>query len=364
MKRTILKAATFCVAVGLNFTGCTQTIDGGVQIPDSSVVAKNASTKLYYEDTNNIAIKEDLKNFVEFLNKEDEMKTNFIPTDVKAPEDVKHTLIGLDRVSFKFIKNDTNKTLKLKFLVDSNSNSIIADKKYSSSNEVCSDFATVVQYIYQNAKGKTEQLDKIGASDILYLDAQAMREGKLKFTTKREVTRMLIADNTKTAFTKAGYTLVNTPAEADMSIYFQITRDYYQSELKKLKDEGKSPNFGVVSAGLTNQINKMDIGMRLANTSNSSGASVGAGLGVGLVFALLDSGTDKNIVIPSFKITKEKEGKSYLYVPSTFTNIYSNIPLGGDGKPYLSQEENGPYYNSVRVITEGREYIYNKNEIK
>ncbi len=72
MKKTILKATVFCITAVLNFTGCTQTLDSGVQIPDSSVVAKNASTKLYYEDTNNAAIKEDLKNFVEFLNKADE----------------------------------------------------------------------------------------------------------------------------------------------------------------------------------------------------------------------------------------------------------------------------------------------------
>jgi hypothetical protein len=212
-------------------------------------------------------------------------------------------------------------------------------------------------------KGKTDLLDQIGSSDIIYLDAKAMREGILKFTTKREVIRMLIADYTKNAFTKAGYTIVNTSSEADISIYFQITRDYYQSELKRLKAEGKTPNFGVVSAGLSNQINKMDIGMRLASPSNSSGTSVGIGLGVGLVFAILDAGSDKNLVIPTFKITKEQEGKSYFYVPSTFTFIYSNIPLGGDGKPYLSYEEKGPYFSFVRSITERKDYVF-KNEIK
>lgn len=367
MKKTILKTAAFCLAVGLNFTGCTQTLDGGVQIPDSSVVAKNASTKLYYEDTNNTAIKEDLKNFVEFLNKADEMKISYIPDNIKLSNEPKQTILGLDAFSYEYIKNNENKTLKLKFSLDNDSNFIVANKKYNSPESVCADLLMIVQYVYENTKGKTELLDKIGSNSLLYIDAKAMNNGILKFTTKREITRTVISENTKTAFTKAGYTIVKTPAEADMSIYFQITRDYYQSELKKLKDEGKSPNFGVVSAGLTNQINKMDIGMRLASTSNSSGASVGAGLGVGLVFALLDSGTDKNLIIPTFKITKEKEGKSYLYIPKTLTYINtkpSRLGHGSEGMPFLQSDENGPYFNAVRVITEGREYIYRENEIK
>lgn len=363
MKKVYLKIITICLVATLNFTGCIQVIEGGVQIPDSSIVEKNVATKLYYEDTNNSAIKEDLKNFVNFLNKQDEMKTKFIPSEVKSPDDIRHTIIGIDTIDFKFIKNENNKILKLKFSIDNNSNFIIVDKKYSSSDEVCADFLTLVQFISENVKGKTDLLDQIGSSDIMYLDAKAMREGILKFTSKREVIRMLIADYTKNAFTKAGYTIVNTSSEADISIYFQITRDYYQSELKRLKNEGKTPKFGVVTASLSNQTNTIDMGMRLASPLNSSGASVGIGLAVGFVFAILDAGLDKNLVIPTFKITKEKEGKSYFYVPSTFTSIHSNIPLGGDGKPYLSQNEKGLYFNFVRSITERKDYVF-KNEIK
>lgn len=364
MKKTILKTAVLCLVVVLNFTGCTQVIEGGVQLPDSSVVEKNASIKLYYEDTNNAVIRNDLRNFVDFLNKQDEIKTNFISSEVKAPDDTRHTIVGMDRIDFKFIKNDNNKTLKLRFSVENNSNFIVADKKYTSENDVCADFLILAQYVYENVKGKSDLLDKIGSSDIIYLDTKAMREGVLKFTTKRETTRILIADYTKNAFTKAGYTIVNTPDEADMSIYFQITRDYYQSELKRLKAEGKTPDFGVVSAGLSNQVNKMDVGMKLASISNSSGASVGVGLGVGLVFAILDAGSDKNLIIPTFKIIKKKEEKAYLYIPQTFTFIYSNIPLGGDGKPYLLNDEKAYYYMCLRLISEGKEFIYNKNEIK
>jgi hypothetical protein len=162
MKKVILKIIAICLVATLNFTGCTQVIEGGVQIPDSSIVEKNVTTKLYYEDTNNSAIKEDLKNFVEFLNKQDEMKTKFVSSEVKSPDDIRHTIIGMDRIDFKFIKNDNNKALRLKFSVDNNSNFIIADKKYSSADEVCSDFLTLAQFIFENVKGKTDLLDQIG----------------------------------------------------------------------------------------------------------------------------------------------------------------------------------------------------------
>ena len=363
MKKTILKTAAFCLVVALNLTGCHQKIEGGVQLPKSSIVEKNAETKLYYEDTNNAAIREDLKNFVEFLNEQDEIRTNFIPTNVEAPENLKHVMIDMDRMDFKFIKNDNNKTLKLNFLMDSSTNSIVVDKKYGSADEVCSDYLTLVQFLFEKVDRKTDLLDKIGSSSFIYLDAKAMRDGILKFTSKKEVVRMIIADYTKNAFVKAGYTIVNNPSEADISIYFQISRDYYQSELKKLKAEGKTPKFGVVNAGLSNQIDKMNIGMNLASTSVSSGASAGVALGVGLVFAILDINSNKNLIIPTIKIVKEKERKSYFYIPLTFTHIYSNVTLGGDGLPYLAQTEKDRYFYRIREITEGDEKVY-RNEIK
>ena len=48
---------------------------------------------------------------------------------------------------------------------------------------------------------------------------------------------------------------------------------------------------------------------------------------------------------------------------SHFEIIYSNIPLGGDGKPYLSYDEKGPYFSFVRSITERKDYVF-KDEIK
>ena len=96
MKKTILKTAAFCLVVALNLTGCHQKIEGGVQLPKSSIVEKNAETKLYYEDTNNAAIKEDLKNFVEFLNEQYEIKTKFVPSNIEVPDNLKHTIIPLE----------------------------------------------------------------------------------------------------------------------------------------------------------------------------------------------------------------------------------------------------------------------------
>ncbi len=68
-------------------------------------------------------------------------------------------------------------------------------------------------------------------------------------------------------------------------------------------------------AGLSNQIDKMNIGMNLANTSVSSGAFAGVALGVGLVFAILDINSNKNLIIPTIKIVrKRKENHIFIYL--------------------------------------------------
>ncbi len=49
MKKTILKTAAFCLVVALNLTGCHQKMRRWSRVTKSSIVEKNAETKLYYE---------------------------------------------------------------------------------------------------------------------------------------------------------------------------------------------------------------------------------------------------------------------------------------------------------------------------
>ncbi len=358
MKKTILKTAAFCIAVGLNFTGCIQYIDGNVQIPDSSIVEKNASTKLYYEDTNNAAIKEDLKNLAAHLNN-NEIKPNLYPINSTRSDD-DHDIVTLDDIKVNF-ENNTSKILKLNFSLDEKSNYIVANKKYSSKNEIYLDFNVICQYIFEITKNNSDLKDKFGGSWMLYLDATALNNGTLKFTTKREITRDSISEKTNLAFKNSGYQIVNNPKDADKIIYFQLTRDYQESEIKQLQKDGKNINYGVIGVDLQDQTNKMETGMKLASGSTSSGTAVGVGAGIGLVFAILDAGTDHNIILPTFKITDVKDNKSYLYVPATFSHVHTNKPIGSSRKSYFSNEQQ--YFAYVRMLNEEKNY-YKRNQIK
>ena len=251
-----------------------------------------------------------------------------------------------------FEKNSINKILNIKFSLDKSSNYIIADKKYTTKNEIYLDFMVIVQFLYESTRNNSELKDKIGVSWFIYLDAAALNDGILKITTKREASRKALAEYTEIAFKQAGYEVVDTPEKADKIIYFQFTRDYQESEIKKLQKEGKNINFGVVHAELANQSNIIETGMNLgAMSSGSSGTGVGIGIGIGLVFALIDAGIDHNIILPTFKITDVHDNKSYLYIPCTFAHLYTNIPFGSDRKAYYSNRKE--YYDDLRRINEG-----------
>lgn len=367
MKKTFLKALVL-IALSLNLTGCIQYVDGVVQIPDNSTVERNKSTKLYYEDTNKIAIREDLTNLTVFLNSNQIKPSKLVisenTTEVKKSDDLK----------VKFVDNN-NQIINTKFELEKNSNYIVSTKKYTSRNEAYLDFFNVWEYLFEKTKNNTELKDKFGTSsnifisyntfysEVFYIDELALNNGVLRFTTKRELSRDRLQERTELAFRKGGYTFVSNPSEADKIIYFQLTRDYQESEIKQLQKEGKNLNFGVIGAGLDNQSNKMETGMKLASSSNSSGASVGAGLGLGLVFALIDAGSDHNVVLPTFKITDVKENKSYLYVPVSFAHLYVDTTSTSKYKEYFKFDTENNYFAMLRIMNEDGSN-YKRNPIK
>lgn len=347
MKKLILKGAIL-IAVALNITGCIQYVDGVVQIPDSGIVEKNKTIKLYYEDTNNGVIREDLKNMVEFLNNSNEFKPVLIPTFSNTTADIENA----DDIKCKYVNNGENKSIRLKFKLDDKTNYLIADKTYTTRKDAYMDFYMTWQYLFEQTKNKPEMKDKFGYGSMLYIDELALNSGILKITTKKELSRERLQERTEIAFKQSGYTIVNTPDEADKIVYFQITRDYLESELKQLKSEGKGVNYGVVSAGISNQTNKMETGMSLGRMSNSSGTAVGVGLGVGIAFAILDAGTDHNIILPSLKITDKNDKKSYLFVPTAFSYLYVNTTDNRKFKEYFKGDDEMYYFARLRTITE------------
>ena len=329
MKKFIYNAIIL-IAIALSTTGCVQTLDGGVEIPGSSKVEENKSVKLYYKDNNKEAVEKDSKNIADFIN-----NTEIKPRYWYAAKNVSDASF-YDRFDYVGGANTENKVLNIKLTLESDEKTIglVANKKYTSRNEAYQDFHNIRQIIFEkisdNRKnapsivGDSDFADKIGTTWSIYPDEYALDKGLLKIYTKKELIRQAYSERTETAFKKSGYTLVENPIDADKVIIFEISRDYYQSEIKKLQKEGKNLNFGVLNTS-TNQVNKMETAMNLSSMSgNSSGTAAGVGIGAGILFSIIDMFNDKNIAIPTFKITYPKENKSYLFLPNLSFESYDN----------------------------------------
>lgn len=342
---------TLVVVAAFAITGCANRVDGMI-VPGSKYIEQNSSTKLYFEDTNNAVIKEDLTNLVNFLNESKISPEMQIVSKSTSESD------NIDDFDSELVKNN-GKTIDLKFSVDSNSNYIVVNKKYTSRNEAYLDIKQVWQFIKEQTTANTDLRDKFGSNgEFYFVEEKALNDGKLMFTTKREIARHIFAEKTYKAFAYSGYQMVNSPKDADKIVYFQFTRDYRKAEIDALNKQGKDINLGVLNRG-SNQVNLMQSTMNIASKSNSSGASVGIGLGAGLVAGILFADRNPNLVIPTFKITEVKEKKDYLLTIAPLTYLYKNFYHSEFDKNrlYFKADERSAYENNLKGHNEGREYF-------
>lgn len=351
MLKNLVKIVALSV-VALAITGCTNKIDG-IIVPGDSYIEQNASTKLYYEDTNNAVIKEDLKNLADFLN------TSKISPDMLVVSKSTSESDNIEDFESELVKNN-GKTVDLKFSIDSNSNYIVVNKKYNSRNEAYLDIKQVWQFIAEQTQLNPDLRDKFGSGGkIYYLDEKALNDGKLTFTTKREIVRFLLAEKTYKAFALSGYKMINNPKDADKIVYFQLSRDYPTDELQLLKKEGKNINLPILNSGL-NQSSIAQSSMNFASRSNSSGASVGIGMGAGLVVGLVANMIidpyEPNFIIPAFKITNVKEKKDYLLEVEKFGYIHTNFYNKEFDKKrlYFPEEQRNRYEHILKIHNEGK----------
>lgn len=344
MLKNLVKIVALSV-IAFAITGCgPKYIDGNIQVPSDSDAVKNNNTKLYYEDTNDVAIKEDIKNFVSFLNR-DSISSEFIAVS-KSNEEVENH----NDFKYEYIKNTENKIFNLKFFVDKESNFIVVDKHYTSRNEAYLDLNQIRAFLFEQTNKNPQIREQINCSgDLVYLDERALNNGQLKFTTKREMSRKFLSEKIKKAYSNSGYKMVNNPKEADKIVYFQLTRDYKKSEIEKLKEQGKGINFGVIQSGMSNQVNLMQNSMNIASHNNSSSSSVGIALGMGLVLGLLSYDKDPNFIVPAIKVVDVKQNKSYLIDTGALTNLY--MSRNGD-LSFNSNELNSLFY-SLKIVNNG-----------
>ena len=345
MKKTLLNIALFG-AIAFNITGCARYIDRSIQVPSESDAKKNNATKLYYEDTNNDVIRDNIKNIVNHSN-EKEMIPEYIYSS-KSSEEVEE----LWDFKFDYKLNSEKRALDFKVKIDENPNYILIDKKYSSRNEAYLDFLRFCNFINYSTLNHPELKDKFGSNyGYYYIDKTALNNGQLRFTTKREKARAALSSSILKAYSNSGYQFVTDIKDADKIVYFQFTRDYFKNEIKQLEKEGKGITPEIAQYGMSNQVNVMQSSMSVAGKNNSSASSVGIGLGAGLIVGLLTYDPNPNFIFPTFKMIDVKENKSYLMSGIALSGI-SIYNSASREEAFRSEETNSIYYQ-LRKINEG-----------
>ncbi len=353
MKKTLLNIALLG-AIALNITGCVRTIDGNILVPTESNAKINNTTKLYYEDTNNPIIKDNIKNIVDYLN------NHKVDTKKLFVSNTKEEVKKVSDFSALFYNNKPGEILDLKFSMDDSSNAIVVEKKYTSRNEAYLEYLKIVNFIREEVIAHPELKDQFGTSaSFYYVNEAALNNGQLKFTTKREMARAALSDKLVKIYSNSGYQVVSDAKDADRIVYFQLTRDYYKEEIQQLKKEGKGIDFGVIESGISNQVNVMQTSMNVASNQNSSASSIGIGLGAGLIVGILTSDRNPNFIFPTFKMIDVKDNKAYLIN----TNALSLIAQFNPGYSDKSEEYDFRYdelnslYGTLIKANEGKKYI-------
>jgi hypothetical protein len=262
---------------------------------------------LYYEDTNNDVIRDNIKNIVNHSN-EKEMIPEYNYSS-KFSEEVE------DFSDFKYAYklNSEKRALEFKVKIDENPNYILIDKTYSSRNDAYLDFLRFCNFMKYSTLTNPELKDKFGSNPgYYYINKLALNNGQLKFTTKREKARSVLSNSILKAYSNSGYQFVTDAKDADKIVYFQFTRDYNKAEIEQLKKEGKGINLGVIESGIHYQVNVMQTSMNVASKQNSSASSIGIGLGAGLIVGILTRDRNPNFIFPTFKMIDVKENKFYL----------------------------------------------------
>lgn len=321
MKKTIIYVMILFIAI--LSSGCTARNAEGINIVNTSTKESNSKVKAYYEDRTENVIRENLSAMALFLNNND-LKPKYIQTNTTSE---KNDFSTYESAVTKKL-NTENFSFNIKCHTDftTTSNYITIDKTYNNRNDAYFDLSNIF-FAIQTAYDKDETLkDKFGLGYII-IDEKMLDNKILRFTIYKEKAYRFISEKARKQFLESGFQVVNTPQEADKIYYFELTRDYKKSEMKKMKDEGKGINFGVISAGQDNTMimnSSMNYASRTNNTSTSLGVAAGTGIAFSIVGGIFESMVDSATVIPSMKVINNTTKEEYI---QTFNTGFSKYEL-------------------------------------
>jgi len=314
MKKTLISAIILIIAI---FTsGCTARNAEGINIVNTNTKESNSKIKAYYEDRTEKSIRDNLSAMSAFINNNN-LKPMYVQSNTTSEK--KDFSDYSDAVTRKL--NNENFSFNIKCHTDfsATGNYITVDKTYNSRNDAYFDLTNIAQSIRSEYEKDETLKDKFGLGYII-IDEQMLDNKILRFTIFKEKAYRFISDKARKQFLESGFQVVNTPQEAEKVYYFELTRDYRKSEMKKMKDEGKGINFGVITAGQDNTMvmnSSMNYASRTNNTSTSLGVATGTGIAFSLVDGIFEAMIDSATVIPTMKVINNSTKEEYIQTFST-----------------------------------------------
>lgn len=331
MKKTFMKIATLAImAIGL--TGCgAKMAQDGLYVNTSSVSKENSKTKVYYKDLNKEIIADANKKFVEDISNMDIIPENWF-TVTSSNE-----ITTLEQAKYSYVKNDSRKKVEgIKLSLSEDEMSINFSSNAESISKFIEDYLNFYSFVSRVLKESSSR-DKYLAAKYFYGNVK-LSDKLIEIRSKQSFIYKDAKNDIKKQVELGGWQMVDSPEKADKEIYFELSRDYFPSELKELKKQNKGIRFlswesgNKFSVGTTNYNNGSHIvagqsAMSAASSSNSDLTSAVIGLGVSAIFSTFGNSPKQEISgsFASLRVIDKVNKKEHIKLYSPFIDNYNDL---------------------------------------
>ena len=329
MKNLITIAITFIALFSLS--GCGAKTVNGLSVNKNSILDNNSEVKVYYKDLNHEIITDSYKAFIDDFNASSIIPKKWLSvSNPGSASDFKNAkFISEDNVSKKKVEN-------FNLSLSKDGTKIIFSSNAKSTVEFLEDYQNFFAFVAESLNN-TSIKDKYLTSRYYFVSAN-ISEKWVELESKHSYLFNLVKNDIEEQIKLGGWHIVNKPEDADKEIYFELSRDYFPSEINELKKQKKGiklisleagNKFNVASSSYNNSSHIVvgQSAMNLASNSNGNLASAIIGVSVSAVFSMFGNNSPKQQLSGSFvslRILDKAEKKEHIKLYDTFMPYYDD----------------------------------------